>query len=615
MCGISGVINFKSSFSKSLFLETSQLIHANRGPENFNFWQTEQILLTHSRLKIIDLSDQANQPMTSLSGHSIIVFNGEIYNYKAIAKTLDIQPKTKSDTEIVLESIEQWGIEKTLQNLKGMFAFCYIDLRLKKIHLARDRFGQKPLYYHHQNGTFMFASDIRVITKVNRQSLSLNHDSIAYFLSELSSPQPHTIWNEVKQLEPAHCLTLDFESKIISKTKYWSMPLVKNHLANENEILEEVENKLKDAILSRAESDVPTGCFLSGGVDSGLIVSMLAQKSSQRIKTYTVGFDYDGFNELKDAHLISNRYETDHTELKIDVSIKDDIETILDAFGEPFADSSAIPSYYISKEIRKSVTVALSGDGGDEFFGGYLDYGQSYTAEKFNEQYPKLLQQSIAQMSKIGSRISKKIKNYGTEINYLAIKDPFKLSRGMGFSPNQNKFLLEQNTFVEAYFNKLWQVQNANESDTTNLMLSSLNTRLLNDYLVKVDRSSMANSLEVRSPFMDHELAELAFSIPNSLKFKDNHSKYLLKRLGQKHMYQDVFDKPKRGFGIPIKHWLKNELYNFADTHIKELAHRKLVVNKNVINLLPEHKKGNFDHTHKIWALICLEIWLKNNFD
>lgn len=613
MCGIGGIINFKSFNSEV----DSELIFSkhlgNRGPDNFSTYENESFFLAHARLKIIELSDSSNQPMTSVSGNSIIVFNGEIYNFKEISKSLSLNIEYKSDTRVVLEAIEEWGVEKTLSKLKGMFAFCFVDVINKKSFLARDRFGQKPLYIYHQKKEFIFSSDIRVISELKKNNLTINKQSIEYYLCELSMPQPFTIWDEVTQLEPAHFIEVNFEGEIINKKEYWSLVTAELIEANEVEIIKKLELKLKEAILSRTVSDVPLACFLSGGVDSGLIVSILAKNSNKQIKTFTVGFDYDDFNELDDARIIAEKYNTDHMEVKININIERDIEDILAHFGEPFADSSAIPTYYISQEIKKHVTVALSGDGGDEFFGGYIDYGFANDAEIFQRKHKyELKQKLVGEFSKVTSRFLKNSQNYGTELKYLSIREPYKLSRKMGFCPINKNYLINSTGDIEEYFNTIWN--NASDSSmTTNLMKASLKTRLLNDYLVKVDRASMANSLEVRSPFLDHELAEFSFSIPNSLKFKDGESKYLLKKLGEKYMYSDIFSKKKRGFGVPIKHWLKNELFVFADQHIKALVNRKFIVNTSVLSLLQEHKNGISDHTHRIWALVCLEVWLKNN--
>lgn len=410
---------------------------------------------------------------------------------------------------------------------------------------------------------------------------------------------------------PAYVTSTNLKLDFWEEVSYWKLN-VKIKKWNEIDLLTEVEQVLTESILKRTVSDVPIGTFLSGGVDSGLITSILATNSEQPIKTFTVGFDYADFDETNDARLIANKYKTEHTEIRLNVDIESDIETILEQFGEPFADSSAIPTYYISKEIKEHVTVALSGDGGDELFGGYIDYGFQYQADYLINKYPnKLLRKMVTSGSKVASRMLIGIPNYGTALNQSRLKQGEILLRQMGF-PLHSQHLDFNNDFIMNYLNDIWK-NNEDNSTVINQMKASLQTRLLNDYLVKVDRASMAHSLEVRSPFLDHHLLELAFSIPNELKFRNNELKYVLKKLGEKYMYSDIFSKQKRGFGIPIKHWLKKELFDFAYTHINDLIKRQQYVNSKALDLLIKHKNGQEDNTHRVWAMVCLEIWLKKN--
>lgn len=607
MCGISGILNKNRTDSDQEFIDNSKRFHQFRGPDYFGEYTDDRCLLTHSRLAIIDLSADGRQPMFSSSKQSIIVFNGEIYNFEKLRKELNIQ--TNSDTAVVVEACEKWGIVRALQKLEGMFAFCYYHLPTGEYYLARDRFGQKPLYYAQLNDAFYFSSDIRVLHKSLRKQLSLNYCALGYYLSELSTPQPHSIWNEIEQIPPAHYFHLKRNGQV-SKKRYWQLSTAKLEL-KEVEVLELLEEKLHQSIQKRQVSDLPVGCFLSGGVDSGLIVSFLASKSKQAIKTFSVGFNYANYDELDDARIIAEKYNTDHTEIKIDTDIKNDIEKILYEFGEPFADSSAVPTYYVSKETKKHVTVALSGDGGDELFAGYIDHALSYQAELYQQKISQpFLRKTSSAFTKISSRLSSKIQNKGELEFWLAIEAPYQLHRYMGFSPKKWLLAKGDETFIERYWRQIWEEATA-DSSTENLMRASLNTRLLNDYLVKVDRASMAHSLEVRSPFLDHELAEFALSIPIDLKMKNGQQKYLLKKLGQKYMYDDIFNRPKRGFEIPIKNWLQNELHEFAADHLTDLSKRELFKDFNGLSLLKEHQENKINHAHRIWALISLEIWNK----
>lgn len=612
MCGIGGIINnpaIEPAQAESVF---KSILHS-RGPDHFGTFRNERFHLFHSRLKIIDLSDEANQPMRSQSGNSILVFNGEVYNFKAIRDKYQLNCKTSSDTEVILEAIEKVGLEEVLPNLEGMFAFCFVDLRSNQLSLARDRFGQKPLYYFKGKKDFGFSSDIRVFSELFKEELSMNHNSIAYQLVELSSPQPNSIWNEVQQVRPGHFMTFDTNGSTINEKRYWS--LSSNVFeGDEQAALTKVEDSLLQALSKRTISDVPLGCFLSGGIDSGLLVSMLASNSNERLKTFTVGFEYDEFSETKAAQFVAQKYNTDHTEIILNPSLQGDIENILDAFGEPFADSSAIPSYYISKAIKDKVSVAISGDGGDELFGGYIDYGYAWRAEQFQSDNQSQIQQKLKGLSsKITSRLFQ-TPNFGTELDYLSINDPWKLNRGMAFEPNSSFLSSDQNQFIEAYFGKIWN-SHKDHGLANQLMRASLETRLLNDYLVKVDRASMAHALEVRSPFLDHDLAELAFSIPLEIKMKGNANKHLLKQIAVKYLGEEHVKLPKKGFEIPIKKWLKSELFDFAKEMTTSFDNRGMYGGLNTSLLLDEHRSSKADHTHKLWAIISLENWLKKHSD
>ncbi len=612
MCGIAGILNFdRGTDLRAQFLSVSSTVLKNRGPNHFGYFEKDALILAHTRLSVIDISERSNQPMLSKSGKSAIVFNGEIFNYRDLQKQVAFPWRTNSDTEVILELYEMNGIEQCLKMLNGQFAFAIADFSVNKIFLARDRFGQAPLYYCNVP-SFTFSSDIRLMTAMYKKSLHLDNDSLDYYLSEMSVPQPHSIWKEVKQVEPGQYCEIKFGDATLLQRPYWKLEETPLNI-NEELALEKITNALQGAICKRTISDVPVGCFLSGGVDSGLIVSMLAATTTEQIKTFTVGFDFEDYNELKDAQIIAKRYNTKHHEFLLSPDILADVDKILDCYGEPFGDSSAIPTYYISREIKKHVTVALSGDGGDEMFGGYVDYGYCYSAEKFATNYPSKGFRSVAGWaSKVGSRISANIKNAGSDLEYLKIPPELRLHRKMAFPPSNGKYFVDRGNFAQRHFAQVMSEQNQN-SATNALMKASLKTRLLNDYLVKVDRAAMANSLEVRCPFLDHELAELAFSLPMDLKFKNGELKYLLKKLGEKFMYPDIFSRKKRGFGIPVGHWLKKELYHFASDHISDLIGRATIVNRKAEDLMKEHCTGKKDHTDRIWTLVCLEIWMKNN--
>ena len=622
MCGIGGYISKVNDDAKrDLVLNSMAHLMRFRGPE---FNRKEFIPnggLVHNRLKIIDLSDSANQPMTSRCGNYMIVFNGEAYNFKYLQKKYCSPDfNSDSDTETLVECLANHPIKEVIAATKGMFVLALYHLPTQKIYLVRDRFGQKPLYYSLSNEEFYFCSDIRGISK-NKSNLSLDYESIDYYLSELAMPQPKTIFNEIKQISPGTIATItDFQLK---EEAYYEMKIVQPYEnKSEQEWLLAVENGLIDAAESQLVSDVNIGFFLSGGVDSGLIVALMAQKSKTPINTYTAVYNETDFDESKDAEKLSKRYGTNHHEIKIDASHVDEIlwELIFET-GEPFADSSLLPSYFVSREIAKHVKVAISGDGGDELF-GYPEYQYALGLDIFGKKKP-LTRNLTALKARISNRINSN--NLSLEAAFAhSLKYDLNgelLNRNMGFSESEKDVLykddaLKLTRYLKRYHKVIWEGIDT-EVLYAKKLIGGYKTRLLNDYLVKVDRSSMFNSLEVRSPFLDHDLVNLVCQIPGEFNFKNNQPKYILKKLAEKHVDEDIFSRKKRGFGIPITKWLKNDLKSYVDKYLsmEQLQKRNLVEWSFIQKILSEHNQGIKDHRHKIWAILCLEIWFEQNLD
>ena len=620
MCGIAGIIFKNGRPVEKGDLETMASLMQERGPDNTGYHIDQSLGFVHTRLSIIDLNSHANQPL--IKNEISLVFNGEIYNYVELRNQLKASGAsfyTNSDTEVLLEGYKIWGINKLLGKCNGMFAFVINDKSENVTYIARDRYGQKPLYYAQLNEGFYFASDIRSIANLNKGQLNLDMESVEYFLTELSVPQPKSIWREIQQVKPAHYLEL--KDNTITEKLYWQIDY---HEKAENYNLEEIiditEEKLKTAILRRTVSDLPIGCFLSGGVDSGLITSILAQNSSDQIKTFSIGLDCNEQNELPDAKIVADRYNTDHHEIIAQVNAMDDLVDLVQYFGEPFADSSMIPSFIITKEIKKHVTVALSGDGGDEFWGGYWDYLHCWEAEELREKLSSTIDRNIAiPASKALNKLGIWKNNWGSLESYYNIPHHLKLYRSMGMSPYDKRNCYGQklskfNGFSEFHFDKTW---NASYSVglTDKFMESSLNTRLLNDYLVKVDRSSMNNSLEVRSPFLDHELTEWSFKVPTKNKFTDKQSKYILKRIAQRHVDPMIFNRKKKGFGIPLNKWLRKELKPLLNDTIysQSFRERDFINHRGITELVNAQNEGADFLTDRVYAVLVLELWLKEN--
>ena len=621
MCGIAGKIYFKGQPVSKTELELMGSFLQKRGPDAEGFWLNENTGFMHRRLSIIDLSSNGNQPMEDVSKRLVITYNGEIYNYLELAKELQqfgFSFHSKSDTEVILNGFLHWGIEKLLGKLDGMFAFVLLDKYTKEVYACRDRFGKKPLYYFYNRDRFSFSSDIRSIW-ATEQSLTLDHKSIDYFLSELTVPQPQTIWQEVKQIQPAHFLKINVEHSSLTEQCYWKMDFHKKLYSSLEETEYILEEKLIQSIMKRTVGDVPVACFLSGGTDSGLIASILATHSSERINTFSVGVTDIDLNELPLARKLSERYNTHHTEIIVEPEVMHLLPELIENFGEPFADSSNIPSYYISKEMGKEYKVALSGDGGDELFGGYYDYRWAFLADAYFYKYPKKLQRNIQRSFNYLFYQSGLTKlNLGLLEHYQGLPGGLKLYRQMGFHPDEKSklyaadFTENKMNFTKTYLNKLWQ--DANQlSITDNLFEASFKTRLLNDYLVKVDRTSMMNSVEVRSPFLDYRLAEFAAMIPNRYKFNKGIQKYLLKKLAVKYIDKDFFSRTKKGFGIPLHSWLKSELKEYVEDIIfsGELESRKIFNMEYIRKMIKDHQLGKHNHANRIWAILCLELWFK----
>jgi asparagine synthase (glutamine-hydrolysing) len=626
MCGITGIVNFNYQH-----IDKNELVKMNsflkeRGPDDEGYLIQKGIGLAHKRLSIVDLSPLGRQPMKDINQDCVVSFNGEIYNFKEIKEELlkaGAKFKSNSDTEVLLEGYLLWGIEVLLQKIAGMFAFVLYDSRNQIAFACRDRFGKKPLYYFYNNDYLKFSSDIRSISKTEN-GLTLDYESIDYYLTELSVPQPKTIWQEIKQVSPAHYLTINLQNKTVAESKYWSLNYNQKLDISLAEAEELVEKELTEAVVRRIHGDVPIGSFLSSGVDSGLVTALLAINSKEKIKTFTVGLSYEKYNEAVLARKLAERYDTDHTEIIIEPKdLVKVIDRLIDYCGEPFADSSLIPSYYICQSISASVKVALSGDGGDEFFGGYFDYGYAYRADNYLQATANqsVIRQTIGlNLNKICYRFGLSRENKGIAADYVNFSGSERLYRQMGFSETEKESLYSEKfkslikQFTSRYLQQIWN--NANKfSLTDTLMEASLKTRLLNDYLVKVDRASMINSLEVRSPFLDHKLAEAAIQIPNNIHLHNGSTKYLTKKLAQKYVDKDILSRPKKGFGIPLAEWIRKDLFE----HIRDVVYNFKLVEKEIIkknfvpSILEQHRLGKTDSTDKIWALYCLESWLQKN--
>ena len=614
MCGIVGIVTRDKALSVEESLRTALSFMKERGPDHSATWVKSPVGLGHTRLSIIDLDPRSHQPFL-IEDRVALTFNGEIYNFPELRSELEKkghQFSTRSDTEVLARGYLEWGTD-VVAKLDGMFAFGLYDLVRNQLLLGRDPFGKKPLYLYSSPETLYFCSDIRAIQSVFRSALSLNYQALDYYLTELSVPQPLTIWNEVRQLEPGSYSVVDLSSLECKDTRYWSVP--RGHdIFDENEALEVVEKLLLSAIQKRTVSDVPVGCFLSGGVDSGLVVSMLAANSASPVRTFTICLEGHEMDEAPLARQVAERYGTEHCEVVVKGDLGEIARTMSGYCGEPFADSSLIPSFLVCREISKHVTVALSGDGGDEMFGGYEEYALAYRTDRFlRDTRSKPYWKALVLADKAVSRLTRR-ENLGSFEHYARRAGGERLVRQIGLPLSLRRGLwkeglLEESKTAELFLQNRWD-EVGSEWLSDHLMRASLSTRLVNDYLVKVDRSSMYSSLEVRSPFLDKGLSDIAFRISPELRFKNSTAKYLTKRLAQKYFAPDIFERKKTGFSIPIGDWLREDKFSFVtDTLFSGSPWIYQCFDRAQVERLWAAHERDRTLTHGIWALVCLELW------
>lgn len=650
MCGISGFYSKTSAtFNNAILKMNSAIFH--RGPDSNDIWQDKNsgIVFGHQRLSIIDLSIAGNQPMISNSGRFILTYNGEIYNHLEIRRELkkinsNIIWKSNTDTETLLESLEFWGIEKALTKIDGMFAFGIWDKKTRSLTLARDRMGEKPLYFGWQgkgdNKVFLFGSELKALKAHPEFSGEIYRDAIALQLRHNCIPDPYSIYKDIYKLLPGHYLQLkdyDLKKNLLPAPKaYWS--LVENAIYGNNnqstlgekEIQIELEKHLKESIKKQMISDVPLGAFLSGGIDSSTIVALMQSQSNNPIKTFTIGFVENNFNEAEYAKKIAKHLGTEHTELYISSKTATDvIQKLSTIYDEPFSDSSQIPTFLVSQLAKQHVKVALSGDGGDELFCGYNRYISANNRSKKFNLIPFILRQIIA---------------YGIKsISPNSWNELFKLMPGLnkygnyGYKIHKGASALEAKTLSNLYYILCSQWQNPTKTVIDSkepptlltslkpdlkglnaqqeMMVLDLITYLPNDILVKIDRAAMASSLETRAPLLDHKLIEYVWKIPHSLKLKNGDSKWILKQILNQYIPKYLTERPKMGFGVPLGSWLRGPLKDWAENLLNEkrLVEEGYFNPKIIRDKWSEHLSNTKNWHHDLWNVLMFQAWIDAN--
>ena len=693
MCGLTGFLTKDSTIlNRAHFVASLMAMEVkHRGPDDAGVWSDSDagIALGFRRLSILDLSIKGHQPMHSVSGRFVMTFNGEIYNHTDLRNLLETSQIAKpahnwrghSDSETLLACFEAWGIEETLMKTVGMFAIALWDSQKSTLHLARDRFGERPLYYGWANtnsseaSTFVFGSELKSLCAYPGFANQISREALALYMRFTYVPAPYSIYQNIFKLEPGCMLSIDASKKVgvlqevnlqdlpyvpaspisvpirppytqggLQMKRWWSLDSViesgaQNQISTEKEALEILELRLNESVRAQSLADVPLGAFLSGGVDSSCIVSLMQAQSIKPVKTFTVGFEEAGFDESPHARAVAQHLGTDHNELFVSAKQSQDVIADLpNMYDEPFADSSQIPTYLVCKAARQHVTVALSGDAGDELFGGYNRYfwgpriwnrlawmpfsarqalgaaieslptaGWDALSAPLNALLPS--SKKIARAGVNAHKLSARLKNvHSMDDLYKSLvsewQDPAQVVKGVGGTILQEP---------DSLLSDKWPSVGA-EDEQLRMMYRDSMTYLPDDILCKVDRAAMANSLETRVPFLDHRVAELAWQMPLHMKIRGGQGKWALRQVLYKYVPKELIDRPKAGFAIPVGQWLRGPLKDWAEALIdeKRLEIEGYFYSKPIREKWRQHQTGRYDHTPSLWAVLMFQSWLES---
>ena len=646
MCGVAGfLMDSKSSSSVNFDLITKKMTDSikHRGPNDSGCWNnpSEGIALGHRRLSILDLSDAGHQPMESSNGRYVIAFNGEIYNHLQIRSDIEknngnISWRGHSDTETILSAFETFGIQESLEKFVGMFAFSLWDKKNKILTLARDRLGEKPMYYGWQNiangRVFLFGSELKALKSFPDIDLRVDRGSLSLFLKHAYVPNPYSIYENIFSLEPGQFLQVSLTNKMTKTVNYWEASEIikkgsfEEYKGTPKEAVKDLKNLLRHTIKSQMISDVPLGAFLSGGIDSSTVVSIMQEQADIPVKTFTIGFNEKGFDEAKYAKSIANHLGTDHTELYINAN--DAIKVIPDMhsiYCEPFADSTQIPNFIVSRLANNDVTVALSGDGGDELFGGYSRYNHIDNIWKKINYFPLSTRNLISKIltyplqeksiysrykSKTLTNLSKRIISGTNLINsetidklYLHVITQIPFSEDVVHDGYLKETKLDD---LKPSFGDISNIEKMMATDTINY--------LPDDILTKVDRAAMRTSLETRVPFLDHNIVEFAWRLPISYKVKEGETKWPLQQILKDFLPESLTKREKMGFSVPIHEWIRGPLSEWCEELLNKdrLKSEGFFDEEIVCNKWKEHLYGKKNNITFLWPILMFQSWLEN---
>ncbi|HIE64818.1 MAG: asparagine synthase (glutamine-hydrolyzing) [Nitrospira sp.] len=630
MCAIAGFLDLSRRMGRGELEEISlrmvdTLVH--RGPDGRGVWVDPEagISLGHRRLAVIDLSSEGHQPMLSACGRYVVVYNGEIYNFKSLRielERLGDRFRGHSDTEVMLASIRRWGLKEALQRFNGMFAFALWDRQERQLYLVRDRLGEKPLYYGWSGNTFLFGSELKSLCAYPGFCGEINRDALALYYRHNYIPTPYSIYKDIYKLPPGEMLTLSFSDErfLPNPTPYWSFKEVaesgmqRPFEGTAEEAIDSLETLLMDSIKLRMESDVPLGVFLSGGIDSSTIAALMQVQSTRPVKTFTIGFYEQGYNEADRAKAIAQHLGTAHTELYVTpeeaMAIIPDLSTFYD---EPFSDSSQIPTILVSKLARRHVTVSLSGDGGDELFSGYPRYfiGQRVCGKIgcIPRQWRGGIGRVLRRIGALPLLSSDRLQRLG---EIMSVEEEEKMYREMvSHVTRPTDFVLGSSEPPTVFSDSRAWIDSPDLIHR--MMYLDTRTYLPDDILAKVDRASMGVGLEARVPMLDHRLVAFAWTLPMSLKIHRGEGKQPLRKILGKYIPRKLFEHPKMGFGVPIDVWLRGPMREWAESLLdeKRLREEGILNPESIRTKWLEHRSEKRNHHYFLWNVLMFQAWLE----
>ncbi len=623
MCGIVGFVGDVSSGRLDRLVKARDLM-VHRGPDDAGLSNVGAAHFGFRRLAILDLSHAGHQPMLSEDRSVALVFNGEIYNFRTLRRDLERSCRFRSDTdsEVLLKGYQEWGWEELLRRIDGMFAFAIWDDRKQTLFAARDRAGKKPFFYTRLAGGVAFASTLNALRELVPERNEIDPIALDAYLTYQALPSPHTMLKDVYQLAPAHQLRYGLEGDRLHTERYWELDYGPKWDKNEEGLLDDLDDLVRRAVRKRLVSDVPLGAFLSGGVDSSLVVSMMAQEQTAPVEAVVIGFEDPAFDERPFARKVAEKWGVNLHEHVLQSDAVSDLPEIIWHYGQPLADVSIVPTYYVAKAAKQHVTVVLNGDGGDEVFGGYARPMVARAAQVYRSLLPRGIRRTVGkQLGEVnGSAGFLKRVRMLTTSGQVSAREAFVYDRAFrrhrheAYAPALQDAVAERHP--DAFYQEVWDAANGVD-DVDRCLYGDLASYLPDQLLTKMDVSTMAHSVEARSPLLDTALLEYAARIPTSLRLKGYTTKYLLKKLAERYVPRDVLYRRKRGFVMPTSDWLRGELAPYVEGALLDgrFAERGWIAPEFAERMVSEHMSGCWNWGEQIWTLFVLEIWSRMTLD